>query len=110
MSEPTMTGWRKREMQAKERMRRKEQMADIRAARAANKAREEARARGVTEPTPEVRTGTAEHESPTVATNYPDQMDRDEMFAYLEAHGVKAGPNSKDDTLRERVRKVRDGE
>lgn len=106
MSEqPTMTGWLKREMQAKARLQKKQDMAEVRRIRAEHKAREEGvKSDAVTE------MATAEHESPTVPTGYPDsvQMSRDEMFAYLAAHGVKVGGNIKNETLRKRVVAVRD--
>ena len=104
---PTMTGWRKREMQAKARERQKAAMADIRAARKA--------LREGTEPPKEAAAPPVkqrEGDGSSVAPEYPnpDEMDRDALFAYLKAHGQAPGPATKDDTLRRKVREVRDGD
>jgi len=116
---PTMSGWRSRQMRAQQRRQRQENMEPIRAARAANARREAAIARGE-EPEPEQprkehqraeSRRTPEHESATVPSGYPDSdsMDRDSLFAYLKAHGHNPGPATKDETLRAKVREVRDG-
>lgn len=99
---PTMTGWRKRERAAKDRQRHKEAMGSTREARRINRMREE----GVLE-----QEAVSEGES-AAAPDYPnpDDMDRDALFAYLKAHGVNPGPASKDETLRAKVREVRDGD
>lgn len=118
---PSMSGWRKRELKAKERARRQQQLAGLREVRRINREREEAIARGKdpdeVAPFPEgidvsVNRRPTEHEGATIASDYPnpEDMDREAMFAYLKAHGNKAHPASKDDTLRKKVREVRDGE
>lgn len=108
---PSMSGWKKREMQARDRARRKEQMAAVREARARNREREEALIRGEEVEPPPVTPQGGEADSPTVTSSYPDaeSMDREEMLAYLSAHGVRAHPHSKDETLRKKVQEVRDG-
>jgi len=122
---PPMTGWRKRQLQARERMKQKARMADIRAERRRIREREEAIARGedpdaavppAINPEQAVAQEGAtrrasEHEGNTIPDGYPDpdEMDRDAMFAYLKAHGRKAGPATKDTTLRRYVLEVRDG-
>jgi len=107
----TMTGWRKREMQAKARERQKTAMADIRAARKANRLREAGHDPGEAEVQPVAPAKPREGDTTTVAPDYPnpDEMDRDALFAYLKAHGVNPGPATKDDTLRRKVQEVRDG-
>lgn len=118
---PSMSGWRKRELRAKERARRQQQLAGLREVRRINREREEAISRGEdpdeAAPMPEgvevaANKRPAEHESETIESNYPDpeSMDRNELIAYLKSHQQKVHPSSKDDTLRQKVREVRDGE
>lgn len=108
---PSMTGWRKRERIAKERAEHKRRMADVREARRLNRMREEGY--DVEQEAPAVAPEKPrEGDSATVPPEYPnpDDMDRDALFAYLKAHGENPGPASKDETLRAKVREVRDGD
>ncbi len=107
---PSMSGWRKREMLAKQRADHKNRMAEVREARRLNRMREAGMDMEEAEVPRETPTGASEHESATVSPDYPDpeQMNREDLFAYLKSHGVTPGPATKDGTLRRKVAEVRD--